>query len=170
MERRRLLKVGAATAAALTLAAGASWWLTDAPRSAQGRFSAAAQQLFLAVGGSVLEGLLPTAESIRAEALQGWLGRLEATVAGLPPGVQAELDQLALLLTSAPGRLALTGLRTPWAQATPVQLTAALQGLQQSRLPLKQQLFHALRDLSNAAYFSAPQTWASLGYPGPLKV
>jgi hypothetical protein len=170
MQRRGLLKVGAGTAAALTLVAGASRWSMDAPRSSDGRFSPAAQQMFLAVGGSVLQGMLPLVEGARAASLQAWLGRLEATVAGMPPGVQSELDQLVLLLTSAPGRVGLTGLHTTWSEASADQVQGALRGLQHSTLPLRQQAFHALRDLSNAAYFSAPPSWALLGYPGPLKV
>jgi len=32
---------------------------------------------------------------------------------------------------------------------------------------LRRQAYHALRDLTQAAYFSDPGTWAALGYPGP---
>lgn len=45
-----------------------------------------------------------------------------------------------------------------------------MQGLQLSTLSLRQQVFQALRDLSNAAYFAGPESWTAVGYPGPLKV
>ena len=36
-----------------------------------------------------------------------------------------------------------------------------------SRIALRQQAYHALRDLTHAAYFADAATWARLGYPGP---
>ena len=39
-----------------------------------------------------------------------------------------------------------------------------------SRIGLRQQAYHALRDLTNAAYFADPQTWPLMGYPGPRAV
>jgi hypothetical protein len=44
---------------------------------------------------------------------------------------------------------------------------SALQAMRSSRLELRQQAYHALRDLTNAAYFADAATWAALGYPGP---
>jgi hypothetical protein len=123
-----------------------------------------------AVGTAVLAGLLPSTEPARKQAVDAWLQRFEATVAGMPTGVQKELDQLLLILQSAPGRLALAGLQEPWHSASPQQVQAAMQNLRMSGLAVRQQIFHALRDLSNAAFFASPQTWSALGYPGPPKV
>ncbi len=170
MHRRRLLKVGFAASAVLTFAGGAVWWVVDHPARRDGRFQLAACNVLLAVGAAVLAGSLPEAESARKQALQSWLERLETTVAGMPAAVQKELDELMLILTSPPGRWGLAGLQQPWESASPQQVQAALQSLRLSTLALRQQVFHALRDLSNAAYFSAPQSWPALGYPGPLKV
>jgi hypothetical protein len=39
-----------------------------------------------------------------------------------------------------------------------------------SSLALKQQGYHALRDLTNAAYFSDPTAWQRMGYPGPSDI
>ena len=39
-----------------------------------------------------------------------------------------------------------------------------------STLALRQQAFHAMRDLINAAWFADPSTWAAIGYPGPRAV
>ena len=38
------------------------------------------------------------------------------------------------------------------------------------RLALRQQAYHALRDLTNAAHYADPQIWALMGYPGPRAV
>ena len=37
-------------------------------------------------------------------------------------------------------------------------------------LTLPQQAYHALRDLTNAAYFADAASWSQLGYPGPRAV
>ena len=47
------------------------------------------------------------------------------------------------------------------------QATAALQGMRESSLALRQQAFHALRDISNGSYFADSSTWRAIGYPGP---
>ena len=36
-----------------------------------------------------------------------------------------------------------------------------------STLELRQQAYHALRDLTNAAFYANPDVWPLLGYPGP---
>ncbi len=51
----------------------------------------------------------------------------------------------------------------------PAAVTEALQSMRQSSLALRQQAFHALRDITNAAYFAHASTWSAIGYPGPLK-
>lgn len=164
------MKVGLFAGALLTAAGGAAWWLANTQARSGDRFQPAARNFMLAVGSAVLAGSLPEAESARDQALQAWLERLETTVAGMPAAVQNELDELVLILLSPPGRVGLAGLRQPWEVATTAQVQEALQGLRLSTLATRQQIFHALRDLSNAAYFAAPQSWAALGYPGPLKV
>jgi hypothetical protein len=69
-----------------------------------------------------------------------------------------------------PGRIALAGLRTDWHDAGVAEVQTAMLGMRDSSLALRQQAFLALRELTNAAYFSDPSTWSLLGYPGPNAV
>lgn len=170
MHRRQLLKVGLFAGALLTVAGGAAWWLVNTQARSGDRFQPATRNLFLVVGSVVLAGSLPEAESARHQALQAWLAGLEITVAGMPFAVQNELDEMVLILLNPLGRVGLAGLRQPWESATTAQVQEAMQGLRLSTVAVRQQIFHALRDLCNAAYFAAPLSWAALGYPGPLKV
>lgn len=170
MQRRGLLKLGLGAGAALAGAAGAVGWFASFRARQEEQFEPELRILLMAVGGAVLAGLLPDEPHTKDLALRSWLTRLETTVAGMPPVVQNELDDLLLILATSPGRLALAGLRQPWHAASTQQVQAALQGLRMSSLAIRQQIFHALRDLSNAAYFAAPESWAAIGYPGPLKV
>jgi hypothetical protein len=168
MKRRQLLALGGATAAVLAAAGSAAiWWR---PARLNGHLQPDTQVMLSCIAEAVLDGILPVEPAQRAAAVQQHLLRVEATVAGMPPAMQAEVDQLFTLLLAAPGRSLLFGLSTPWAQATPAALQQALQGLRASRLALRQQVFHALRDLTNAAYFADASTWAALGYPGPRVV
>ena len=165
MQRRRLLQVGVLTAG-LLVAAGAGLALLR-PGVRDGRFTPEARLAFAAVAAAVLDGLLPAAAGARDAALQAHLQRLDATLAGLPPALQAEVGELATLLATAPSRLALTGLGMSWETASTAEVQARLQALRTSSLALRQQVYHALRDLTNAAYFADASAWTAIGYPGP---
>lgn len=165
MQRRRLLQVGAVSALLLGAAgAGLVWWR---PGLQQGRLTPAARQVVAAVALAVLGPLLPAEAAARALALQAHLGRVEATISGLSPALQAEVGQLLSLLATPPARLALTGLAHDWGEAPVTAVQAMLQDLRCSSLALRQQVYHALRDLSNAAYFADAAAWPVIGYPGP---
>jgi hypothetical protein len=119
---------------------------------------------------AVLDKTLPEQPAAKEAALTGLLSRIDILVGALPPYAQAELSQLLSVLGSGAGRLALAGLRTPWANASVQDLQAALQNMRLSSLVLRQQAYAALHDITASAYFSEPDTWLLLGYPGPLKI
>ncbi|MBE0549039.1 MAG: hypothetical protein IH627_15600 [Rubrivivax sp.] len=168
MKRRTLLIVGAGAGTLLALAGGTLALLS--PGLQQGRLSTGGREMFAAVARGVLADLLPADSAARAQAIQAHLRRLDETIAGLPPALQAEINELVTLLASTPGRLVLAGLRPDWPQASAAELQAMLQGLRVSSLQLRQQLYHALRNLTNAAYFADASTWPAIGYPGPNPV
>jgi len=165
MQRRTLLKVGIATATLLALAGGTLALLR--PARTGGRLTPGAQAMFAALARAVLGALLPPEPARQAHALQGLVQRLEATITGMPPAMQAEVDELLTIAASAPGRYALLGVSSAWDAAGVDELTQALQALRVSNLALRQQAFHALRDIINAAWFAEPATWAAIGYSGP---
>ena len=137
------------------------------PGRRDGQLSEAARAMFIAVARAVLGPLLPQGAAAQAQALQAHLDRLQGTIAGMPPAMQSELDELVTIVASTPGRLALVGLRADWLNATDAEVSAALQGLRESSLALRQQVFHALRNITNASYFADRSTWSAIGYPGP---
>lgn len=168
MRRRTLLKLGIGATVVLAVAGGGVALLN--PALSNGQLSEEARSVMHAVARAVLDGALPAAADERAKAIEAHLQRLEAAIAAFPPATQAELSQLLSLLAMAPGRVALAGLMTDWPQASVVQLQSSLQGMRLSSLALKQQGYHALRDLTNAAYFSDPTAWQRMGYPGPSDI
>lgn len=168
MQRRTLLKLGAASAAVLIVAGGAAALLQPGMRG--GVLSESGREVFLAVGRAVLDKTLPADEGARQIALQGLLTRVDVLVQSLPSHAQAELSQLLALLASAAGRRALAGLSQPWPEATVADIQHALQDMRFSALALRQQAYAALHDITAGAYFSDPSSWPLLGYPGPLKI
>ncbi len=156
--------------AALLASVGAGLALTTRPGFADGALSPAARDVVAAVARAVLDGRLPGSEPAHGAALSGHLTRFEAAIANFPRSVQAEIGELLMVLGTAPGRLALSGLRTDWRVASVVDVQAALQGMRVSTWSLRAQAYHALRDLTNGAYYADASTWADLGYPGPRAV
>lgn len=165
MRRRLLLAVSAVTGTVLALAGRSVTWIK--PPRHDGRLSGDARELVAAVASAVLDDDLPAEPAARAVALAAHLKRLEATLAGMPPHMQEEIDRLMALLITLPGRLVLTGLGTTWRDAKRAKLQAALQDLRHSGLALRQQVLRALRDLTNGAYFADADSWSAIGYPGP---
>lgn len=162
MRRRTWLGLGVASALALAAGAGVIA-LVSAPGLADGKLSANAREVFTGLARGLLEGTMPD----EPRAIAALLGRIDALVANLPPHAQAELSQLLALLASTPGRRAFAGLAPAWSDATAAEVQGALQSLRFSQLALRRQGYQALHDIVGAAYFSEPDTWALLGYPGP---
>jgi hypothetical protein len=166
MQRRSLLKLGIGSAALLAVVGGgvAVWQ----PGLVRGQLTPAARDVFHAVARVVLDGSLPAAPAERNALLQGHLLRLDAVLAAFPAATRAELSQLLALLVLVPGRKWLAGLHTEWQEASVAELSQALQDMRTSSLALRQQTYHALRDLTNAAFYASADTWPLLAYPGPL--
>lgn len=165
MQRRTLLRLGLGGAVILSVAGGTAALLR--PGLVDGRLSAGGREVLHAVARAVLDGSLPDAPEAARAALEAHLASLNDTIAVFPAHTRDELSLLLSLLASAPGRIALAGLPTPWHAATVEQIQQALQSMRTSSLSLRMQTYHALRDLTNAAHYAKPESWAQLGYPGP---
>jgi hypothetical protein len=168
MQRRTLLTLGLVSGTALALAgAGAAVWT---PGWREGRLSEPARALFAAVARAVLDGALPQDPAVQTVALKNHLDRLDAAIAGLSPATRAELSDLLALLCTAPGRWALAGLGASWTEASTADVQAALQSMRVAGSEVRRQVYQALRDLSNAAWFADAGSWNLMGYPGPYRL
>jgi hypothetical protein len=166
MQRRTLLKVGLGTGAACHRQRGAALLFTERAWTGQ-QLTTTGRTVLSAVARAVLDGSLPANATA---ALEAHLDRMNTTLAGMPPATQAEVNELLTLLGTTAGRVGLAGLSTAWPEASVAQMQSALQGMRGSSLLLRRQAYHALRDLTHAAYFADASTWGLMGYPGPLKV
>jgi hypothetical protein len=168
MQRRTLLKLGLVSGTVLALAGGAAMLVQ--PGLVQRRLTDAGRALFIGVGRAILQGTLPPDPAEQRQALEGMADRVDILAQNLPPHVVDELSQLVGLLGSSAGRVALAGLSTGWLEATPEQVSAALNDMRYSRLTLRQQAYQALHEIVGGAYFSEESTWAVVGYPGPQDI
>lgn len=168
MQRRTLLKLGATTAVLLAVVGGTAAWIQ--PGLIRGALTATGREIFRGLGMAVLDKTLPEQLAEKEAALTALLARIDVLIGALPPHAQGELSQLLSILATSAGRLGLAGLNTPWESASIVDLQAALQHMRLSGLALRQQAYAALHDITTAAYFSTPNTWPQLGYPGPLAI
>jgi hypothetical protein len=167
MQRRTLLGLGVAGSLAVAALGGGAAWVLRTPAWQLGSLSEAGRAVFRAVARAVLDGSLPQDSGLQARALDAHLERLSVALAALSPSTQAEVEELLSLLITAPGRRLLASLPQPWEDAPTEAVQAALQSMRQSSLTLRRQAYHALRDLTQGAYFADRATWAALGYDGP---
>lgn len=167
MQRRTLLGLGVAGGLALAVFGGGAAWMLRTPAWRRGALSPAGREICLAVARAVLEGSLPAASAHREQALEAFVVRLSAAIAALPAVTQTQLDELLSLLATVPGRHLMAGLPQAWDTASTAEVQDALQSMRSSSLILRRQAYHALRDLTQGAYFADPTTWPAMDYPGP---
>ena len=94
-------------------------------------------------------------------------GKADAFLAPLDLASAKDLKQLLALFDSALFSLALFGPPTPFTQMTLPQQDRHLASWAHSRLALLRTGYQALKRLACAMYFASPETYASVGYPGP---
>ena len=124
------------------------------------------QQMLYRVFDSVLHGMLPAGEEQRL--LVTTVAILDQGVSGLPLAVQEELKGLLQMLTFAPTRFALAGKWGGWANASREDVSNLMVSLQNSSIGLRRLIYITMHDLATSSFYANPQTWAPIGYGGPL--
>ena len=166
--RRTFLVVGLAGGATLA----AACWLRrrGGPDSASGADASlaaldpAAPAIVAAIVPAMLDGALP---ADRHAAVTETVANVARAVSGLAPNAQKELGELFSLLGLPPTRIALAGVVTPWADASPEAVAAFLERWRTSRWMLLRSAYDALHQLVLAAWYGNPRAWSAIGYPGP---
>ena len=164
ISRRTLLKAGIAGGAALLLAR----WLytaTTAPTPTHpNALDASSRALVAAIAPVMLAGALPASDPVL---LQEIVAGVEQAIAGLPPAVRREIDQLFALLSFAPTRALIGGVWSPWPQASAEAIRAFLDHWRSSRLTLLRSAYGALHQLVLASWYGNSHAWPAIGYAGP---
>lgn len=168
LKRRSLLKFGIGSAIVLAVAGGTVALMK--PGLIDGKLSPSARLVLTRVAQGMLLGTLPSNADSQKLALDALLQRTDSLLARLPNHAVAELSQLLTLLATAPGRRWLVGLSSSWEDATAAETAAALQTMRDSGMSLRIQAMQGLHDIVCLPYFSGADSWAFLGYPGPVEV
>jgi hypothetical protein len=112
-------------------------------------------------GSSPTSAAWPLAETLDCA------GKADALMALAHPSVGAELRQLLNLFESGLSGL-ITNLRpTPFTRLSPAEMDQRLEAWRHSRLALLRSGYQALKRLAHATYYSSPEVYARVGYPGP---
>jgi hypothetical protein len=165
--RRTFLKAGGL--AALVLAAGGGIYRATHPPLPQ-RFvlDGEARDALHAIIPAVLTGALPDGQP-RESAIAATTERVHQAILGLPLATQKEVQDLFGLLALAPARRVLTGVSGGWANASVGQVSSFLQEWRVHRLGLLRSAYQAMHDLVLGSWYADPSSWATIGYPGPIK-
>ncbi len=170
--RRRILVAGLLGGGALLAArwlAGPSLPERTKPRiagSALRHLRPAAVPILAAIWPVLLEGALP-AGAKPGEYDDEMLAGIDTLIAGLPPSLQAELDELFSLLAFVPARGLLAGVRNDWPMATAEELRGFLERWRASSWSLLLGAYLGLRQIVYGAWYANPRAWPAIGYDGP---
>jgi hypothetical protein len=93
--------------------------------------------------------------------------RVDAQMALAPAEVRADFGKLLLLFENAFAGFVLDGRARPFTRLDAAAQDEVLADWRDSRLMLRRSGFGALRKLTQAAHYAAPEAWADVGYPGP---
>ena len=180
--RRRLLKKTLAGAALLAAAGAVPLALRKTrlrtPRGPLRFFTPAEYSVFAAVAERVLArgaadvppqlaGVLRTRPAAPAPIDVDVAGKADAFLAPLDAASAKDLKQLLALFDNALFSFATGGPPRPFTRMSPVEQDAHLTAWATSRMAVRRTGFQALKRLSAAVYYGSPETYASVGYPGP---
>ena len=166
--RRSFLKKGLVGAALLAIGGGTllATRRTVPPAALAGVFRVFSREE-LAVLLAIAERLVPPRAEFPRPAAIGLAARLDAVAAQADPATQKELRQLVRLFESALAGFLLDGEARLFTASPPERQDRRIAAWARSRIALRRTGHRALRRLVLAAYYSSPETWDAVGYPGP---
>ncbi|MRV72212.1 hypothetical protein GJ700_10845 [Duganella sp. FT92W] len=166
--RRTFLKAG--VLGALVLAAGGALYrkVQGPPPLAPYRLDGGARTVLAAIVPAILGPMLPVEAAARAAAVTRTVDGVQGAVGTLTLSTQKEIQDLFGLLWLAPARRLLAGVPA-WDEASTEQVAAFLESWRMHRFGMLRGAYAALHDLVLGAWYAQPDTWAAIGYPGPIK-
>ena len=166
LSRRQILKAGLGGVALLVLGGGVAALRPPsvAGGTPLGFLGTEDQKVMRAVARAILNETTAAADP---GLLQQVVVDMDKAIRRLPPAVQGEIRELLGLMEFAPTRIFLFGLWSGWDSASTQAVDGALTGLRNSDFQLKRSIYLALHDMTLAAWYGNPRSWASIGYPGP---
>jgi hypothetical protein len=171
LDRRRFLRRGLFGGALLVFAGSLPFVFRttrrgSAPRAPLRLLSADEHAVLAAVAARIVPGDGADARWPRAEALD-CAGKVDALMATTHPDVGRDFRRLLRLTESGFVGLLAAGSPRPFSRAEPAEQDARLEAWRRSRFALLRSGYQALKRLCHAAYYSSPEVYELIGYPGP---
>lgn len=164
-KRRWFLKTALAIAAIGGAVGAGVWWR----RGFDGlRMTADGRIVFKALASAVVGPLLPQDPAKRGATLDLYATKLEEAIANMPEAKRVQLSLLIGALANAPTRYLASGMWTSWEDATDAQVLAALEHLRTAGSDAQHMVFVASRAITCIEFFSIPENWSLVDYPGPM--
>lgn len=166
-KRRWLMKTALVIGAAGAALGGSVFWHRG---MADGHLTEHGTEVLRALARGILSPMLPKDAAQRQASLDAHVHRLDVYLNNLPKALRTEINALLGLLANPPTRYLVTGLSQSWSQASDNDVTQALERMRMHALPTTQMAYHAVRDITCVLFFTAPDNWNLVGYPGPVNV
>ncbi len=106
-------------------------------------------------------GLFPAASAIEVPE------RIDDLLASSDPALAVDFGRVLALVENALPGLIFDGRTSTFSACDPEAQDRILAGWRESRLPARRMLYKGLVGLISGTYYSSPETWAAVGYPGP---
>jgi hypothetical protein len=174
IDRRRFLKRGLFGGALLVLGGALPFVFRTtrrgrSPRGPLRLLSADEYAVLAAVVARIVPGDGADARWPLAEALD-CAGKVDALMATVHPDVGNDFRRLLRLCESSFVGTLLAGSPRPFTRAPAAEQDARLEAWRRSRLAILRSGYQALKRLCDATYYSSPEIYPLVGYPGPPSV
>jgi hypothetical protein len=148
------------------------------PRGALRLFTPRELAIFAAIAARIVPGQNDADSDARgaaSTAADAWpsaealdcAGKVDALMALTHPAVGAELRQLLHLFENGLVGVFTNLQPTPFTRLAPADMDARINAWRHSRVALLRSGYQALKRLAQATYYSSPELYPRLGYPGP---
>jgi hypothetical protein len=162
--RRRLLKVGIASAALLGAGGGLLSWLGRGYRLLPGEAAIGLSVKELCVARAAVEALLPGGDGLPSGVELGIHQRMDEAAWAADEPTRGDLRAALQLVEHAP---VLVGRFGKLSALAPAERLAALEAMTRHSIDLVTQAALAVRQLAFMLYYSRDETWEAIGYEGP---
>ena len=174
VDRRRFLKRGLFGGALLVLGGALPFAFRttrrgSAPRAPLRLLSEDEYAVLAAVAARIVPGDGADARWPQAEALD-CAGKIDALMATVHPDVGKDFRRLLHLCESGFVGTFAAGSPRPFTRASAAEQDARLEAWRRSRLAILRSGYQALKRLADAVYYSSPEIYPLIGYPGPPSV
>ena len=173
-DRRRFLKRGLFGGALLVFGGALPFVFRTTrrgppPRGPLRLLSADEHAVLAAVAARIVPGDGADARWPPAEALD-CAGKVDVLMATVHPDVGHDFRRLLHLCESSFVGALIAGSPRPFTRAPPAEQDARLEAWRRSRLAILRSGYQALKRLCDAVYYSSPEIYPLIGYPGPPSV